>query len=81
MNTELIVFVVYIIFVICIGIYFFIKGQNASDKDYFLGGRKMGAWVTALSAGASGCIFGLLGACFVLDILYGCDRGVHDAAI
>ncbi len=53
MNTELIVFVVYIIFVICIGIYFFIKGQNASDKDYFLGGRKMGAWVTALSAGAS----------------------------
>ena len=53
MNTELIVFIVYIVFVICIGVYFFFKGQNASDKDYFLGGRKMGAWVAALSAGAS----------------------------
>ena len=53
MNTELIVFIIYIIFVVGIGVYFFFKGQNASDKDYFLGGRKMGAWVTALSAGAS----------------------------
>ncbi len=53
MNLELIVFIIYILFVIGIGIYFFVKGQNASDKDYFLGGRKMGAWVTALSAGAS----------------------------
>ena len=53
MNTELIVFIIYILFVIGIGIYFFFKGQNSSDKDYFLGGRKMGAWVTALSAGAS----------------------------
>ena len=53
MNVELIVFIIYILFVIAIGFYFFFKGQNASDKDYFLGGRKMGAWVTALSAGAS----------------------------
>ena len=52
-NIELIVFIVYILFVIGIGIYFFLKGQNASDKDYFLGGRRMGAWVAALSAGAS----------------------------
>ena len=53
MNTELIVFIVYIVFVVAIGVYFFLKGQNASDKDYFLGGRRMGAWVAALSAGAS----------------------------
>ena len=53
MNLELIVFIVYILFVIGIGIYFFVKGNNASDKDYFLGGRRMGAWVAALSAGAS----------------------------
>ena len=53
MNTELIVFIIYILFVLAIGFYFFFKGQNNSDKDYFLGGRKMGAWVTALSAGAS----------------------------
>ena len=36
-----------------IGIYFFVKSKNAGEKDYFLGGRKMGAWVSALSAGAS----------------------------
>ena len=53
MNLELIVFIIYILFVIGIGIYFFVKGQNSSDKDYFLGGRRMGAWVAALSAGAS----------------------------
>ena len=53
MNIELIVFIIYILFVVGIGIYFFFRGQNASDKDYFLGGRKMGAWVAALSAGAS----------------------------
>ena len=53
MNIELIVFIIYIVFVMGIGVYFFFKGQNSSDKDYFLGGRKMGAWVTALSAGAS----------------------------
>ena len=53
MNLELIVFIIYIVFVIGIGIYFFFRGQNSSDKDYFLGVRKMGAWVAALSAGAS----------------------------
>ena len=53
MNIELIVFIIYIVFVVGIGIYFFVRGGSTSDKDYFLGGRKMGAWVTALSAGAS----------------------------
>ena len=53
MNTELIVFIIYIVFVVGIGVFFFFKGDNSSDKDYFLGGRRMGPWVAALSAGAS----------------------------
>ncbi len=52
-NAESIVFVVYLAFMLAIGIYFFIKDKNGGEKTYFLGGRKMGAWVTALSAGAS----------------------------
>jgi sodium/proline symporter len=36
-----------------IGIVFFFKSKNSSDKDYFLGGRSMGPWVTAMSAQAS----------------------------
>ena len=36
-----------------IGLYFFFKSKGAGEKDYFLGGRNMGAWVSALSAGAS----------------------------
>ena len=47
------VFVVYLLFMLSIGVYFFFKNKNAGEKGYFLGGRKMGAWVTALSAGAS----------------------------
>ena len=31
----------------------FRKNKNAGEKDYFLGGRDMGGWVSALSAGAS----------------------------
>ncbi len=52
-NAESIVFVVYLAFMLAIGIYFFVKDKNGGEKTYFLGGRKMGAWVTALSAGAS----------------------------
>ncbi len=54
--VELIVFVVYLIFMLSIGVWFFIKGKRSGDegeKSYFLGGRKMGAWVAALSAGSS----------------------------
>lgn len=53
MNTELVVFIIYIVFMLGIGIFFFLRGKQSSEKDYFLGGRKMGAWVAALSAGAS----------------------------
>jgi len=51
--TELIVFIVYFIFMLGIGLFFFFRSKDGGEKDYFLGGRKMGAWVSALSAGAS----------------------------
>ena len=51
--TEIFVFVVYLVGMIGIGIWFFIKDKNAGEKTYFLGGREMGPWVTGLSAGAS----------------------------
>ena len=52
-TAEIVVFIVYLLGMIGIGLYFFIKTRNGGEKDYFLGGRKMGAWVSALSAGAS----------------------------
>ena len=52
-NAELIVFIVYLIFMLSIGVRFFLKTRNGDEKDYFLGGRQMGPWVSALSAGAS----------------------------
>ena len=51
--TELIVFAVYFLFMLGIGLFFFFKSKGGGEKDYFLGGRQMGAWVSALSAGAS----------------------------
>lgn len=51
--TELSVIILYIIGMLGIGIFFFIKTKSAGEKEYFLGGRSMGPWVTALSAGAS----------------------------
>ena len=54
MNVyELISFIIYFSAMAGIGIYFFVKGKNKGEKDYFLGGRNMGGWVSALSAGAS----------------------------
>ena len=50
---EVCVFIVYLIFMLAIGVYFFIKSKEGGDKNYFLGDRQMGPWVTALSAGAS----------------------------
>lgn len=51
--SEVIVFVVYLCFMLGVGVLFFIKNKNGGEKTYFLGGRQMGPWVTALSAGAS----------------------------
>lgn len=51
--SELIVFICYFIFMIGIGLYFFFRSKDGGEKGYFLGGRQMGPWVSALSAGAS----------------------------
>ncbi len=52
-NSEVIIFIVYLVAMIAIGLYFFIRSRGSGEKSYFLGGRQMGPWVTALSAGAS----------------------------
>ena len=36
-----------------IGVWFFFRDRTQTEKGYFLGDRKMGPWVAALSAGAS----------------------------
>ena len=51
--VEAVVFIVYMFFMLAIGVYFFTKGKTEDEKGFFLGGRKMGPWVAALSAGAS----------------------------
>ena len=50
---EVSVFIIYLIFMLGIGVWFFFKDKDQTEKGYFLGDRKMGAWVAALSAGAS----------------------------
>ena len=49
--TTLITFVLYLLLMVGIGVFFFNKSNNLSD--YFLGGRGLGSWVTAISAQAS----------------------------
>ena len=51
--VEVGVFVLYLAGLLGVGVWFFIKGKDDGEKGYFLGGRQMGPWVTALSAGAS----------------------------
>ncbi len=46
-------FILYLVFMLGIGLWFFFKSKSQTEKGYFLGDRKMGAWVAALSAGAS----------------------------
>ena len=50
---DILAFALYFIAMIVIGIYFFFKSKDVTEKDYFLGGRQMGPWVTAMSAQAS----------------------------
>ena len=52
-TSEIIVFILYLLFMIGIGVHFFLRSKNTGEKGYFLGGRAMGPWVSALSAGAS----------------------------
>ncbi len=53
MDIEIIVFIIYLAFMLGIGVFFFLKSKGGGEKTYFLGGRQMGPWVSALSAGAS----------------------------
>ncbi len=54
MTGEILAFIIYFVAMLAVGVYFFFKTKNnASEKEYFLGGRSMGPWVTALSAQAS----------------------------
>jgi len=53
MNAEIFVFVAYFVILFFVGLAFFFNGSNKSGEDYFLGGRSMGPWVTAMSAQAS----------------------------
>ena len=51
-NISIIVaFLLYLLFMMAIGVYFYYRTHNMSD--YILGGRKLGAWVTSMSAEAS----------------------------
>ena len=50
---EIIVFVLYFVVLFGVALVFFFNGSNQNQKDYFLGGRSMGPWVTAMSAQAS----------------------------
>ena len=69
---EVIAFITYFIVVLGIGIYFFVKSKDKNEKDYFLGGRSMNGWVSALSAGASDMsawvLMGLPGAIFIFGL-------------
>ncbi len=51
--AQIIAFVVYFLAMLGIGVFFFFKSKGAGEKEYFLGGRSMGPWVTAMSAQAS----------------------------
>jgi len=53
MDLKLLAFILYFVVILGIGIFFFFKSKGSGEKDYFLGGRSMGPWVTALSAQAS----------------------------
>lgn len=50
---DIFAFVLYFVAMVAVGIYFFFKSKDVTEKDYFLGGRSMGPWVTAMSAQAS----------------------------
>ncbi len=50
---DILAFGLYFVAMIAIGVFFFVKSKGVSEKDYFLGGRAMGPWVTAMSAQAS----------------------------
>ncbi|WP_420002297.1 sodium/proline symporter PutP [Acinetobacter sp. LF10] len=69
-NPTVVVFVVYIIAMLGIGLYAYFSTKNLDD--YILGGRSLGSFVTALSAGASDMsgwlLMGLPGAIYLTGL-------------
>ena len=53
MTLELLAFILYFLAVLSIGVFFMIRSKGTGEEEYFLGGRGMGPWVTAMSAQAS----------------------------
>lgn len=73
-NTPmLVIFVVYIALMVLIGLFAYMRTKNLSD--YILGGRSLGSFVTALSAGASDMsgwlLMGLPGAVYLSGLSEG----------
>jgi len=70
-TATIVTFIAYFIILLCIGFYFY--GKSSSIEDYLLGGRGMGAWVTALSAQASDMsgwlLMGLPGAIYLAGLI------------
>lgn len=53
-NGEVLAFALYFVAIVGIGVYFFLKDRHSNgEKEFFIGGRAMGPWVTAMSAQAS----------------------------
>ena len=50
---ELLAFILYFVAMLGIGFFFMLKRKTDNQEGYFLGGRKMGPFVTAMSAQAS----------------------------
>lgn len=50
---ELLAFILYFALILGVGLFFFFRSKGGGEKEYFLGGRSMGPWVTAMSAQAS----------------------------
>lgn len=77
MNTDnvlvIVAFVIYLVLMMSIGLYYYRKTK--SMDDYILGSRKLGAWVTALSAEASDMsgwmMMGVPGAAYVSGLCSG----------
>lgn len=74
LNAESSAMLIYFVLVIAVGVYFYFKGRKEGngEKEYFLGGRDMNAWVSALSAGASDMsawvLMGLPGAIYLFGV-------------
>ena len=72
-TGEIVAFAIYFAIVIAVGVIFFFKGKkDVGEKSFFLGGRKMGGLVAALSAGASDMsawvLMGLPGAIYLYGV-------------